>query len=119
MQTVYKIRDTTGHLCDCEISVKNRTRTKFCDNFLFLINFTVEISVGKVRNQWGENCSFSFFGDGDINFDLTILPGKISATTQPPLITIVPSEGNTTLSSVTTGTLNTCVVGIKENRNLT
>ena len=125
-QTVYKIQYTTGHLCHCgEYSVKNEESiTGLCDRRLNRLNFTVEISVERVRNQWGENCSFSllFFGDKDIDFDLGILPGNISTTTKAPLTTSEVLSASTTLSSVTaddreeekeellTGTMSFCVL---------
>ena len=133
---MYKVRHTSGQLCDCDTSAKNRTLTKFCDNLLSLLNFTVEISVERIRNQWGENCSFTFFrsagDDDDINIDLTILPGNISTTTQPSLTTSEVLSNSTTLSSVTaddqeeekeelpTGTMSVCVLFSvqKENENL-
>ena len=73
---MYKIQYTTGHLCHCgKYSTKDQESiTGLCDCRLNRLNFTVEISVDRVRNQWGENCSFSllFFGDKDINFDLRV-----------------------------------------------
>ena len=90
----------------------------------------------RVRNQWGENCSFTFFssvgGDDDINFDLTILPGNISTTAQPSLTTSEVLSNTTTLSSahaddqeeekeeLPTGTLSVYVLFSvqKENENL-
>ena len=61
-QTVYTVRYTNGSLCSCgEYSVKDQTKTKTCDAKLTRLNFTVEISVRSIRNQWGENCSLSFF----------------------------------------------------------
>ena len=57
----------------------------------------------RVRDQWGENCSFSllFFRDKDIDFDLGILPGNISITTKPSSTTSEILSATTTLSSVT------------------
>ena len=110
-QTVFKVRYTNGQLCNCgEYSVKERVLTKTCDANLILLNFTVEISVKSIRNQWGENCSFSFLfpGDGDIRSDLRILPGNISTTLQPSLTTSEILPTSTTMVEIPEGTFDTC-----------
>ena len=124
-QTVYKIQYMTGHLCHCgKYSIKDQESiTGLCDSRLNRLNFTVEISVERVRNQWGENCSFSllFFGDKAIDFDLRVLTENISTFTVPSLSTSDVLSSSTTPSSVTaddrekmeklpTGTLNPCVL---------
>ena len=109
-QTVFKVRYTNGQLCNCGeyILVKEELVTKTCDARLILLNFTVEISVKSIRNQWGENCSFSFFfpGDGAIRSDLRILPGNISTTLQPSLTTSEVLPTSTTMMKLPEGTFD-------------
>ena len=111
-QTVFKVRYTNGQLCNCGeyFLVKEQELTKACDAHLILLNFTVEISVKSIRNQWGENCSFIFFfpGDGDIRSDLRILPGNISTTLQPSLTTSEVLPTSTTMVEIPEGTFDTC-----------
>ena len=77
----------------------------------------------RVRNQWGENCSFSllFFGNKAIDFDLSVLTENISTVTVLPLNNSEVLSSSTTPSSVSaddrekmeklpTGTLNACVL---------
>ena len=88
--TVYAIRYTNASPCNCgEYFFKNQKKYETCDARLIRLNFTVEISVTNIRNQWGKNCSFSFFflGAGDIKSDIKLLPGSVSTTLQPSLAT--------------------------------
>lgn len=101
--TVYAVRYTNGSPCNCgEYFLKDQTKHEICDARLIRLNFTVEISVTNIRNQWGENCSFFFFfpGEGNIESDIRILPGNVSTTLQPSL--------TTTMMELPGGTVDVC-----------
>ena len=59
-RTVYTVQYITGWLCSCgEYFVDNETIVEPCYN-PSTSDFSVEISMEHIRNQWGENCSFQF-----------------------------------------------------------
>ena len=100
---MYKIQFTTGQLCYCgEYFVREQQSTKVCKTQTKRLNFTVEISVEKIRNQLGENCSFTFLfrGENGITSDLRILLGNFSTTLKPSLTT---SPSSTTMVELPEG----------------
>ena len=108
---MYKVRYTNGQLCSCgEYFVKDQLSTKVCVTKINALHFTMEISVKNIRNQWGENCSFSFLfpGHGTIKPDLRILPGNIATTMKPSLTTSEVLPTSTTMVELAEGAFDAC-----------
>ena len=58
--TTFEVRfvNRRNHLCHCGITKVGVILSESCGKKLHT-NFTVNISVENVRNQWGENCTFT------------------------------------------------------------
>ena len=91
---MFEVRYTNKQLCTCGRYVgskKDGIVVMSCRARLPL-NFTVQISVEKVRNRWGENCTFFFVSPGSYfarEHVLRILPENIvTSQTSESLITL-------------------------------
>ena len=98
------MRYTNKQLCACgrDLGNKEKITSKRCQARLPL-KFTVQISVEKVHNRWGENCTF-YFSSVFMNnryldwHVLRILPGNF-VTSQPSESVITLSTGNIVTST--------------------
>jgi hypothetical protein len=98
----FEVRFKNKQLCICGRITRANTPTFPNCLIRFPLDFTVVISVEKVRSQWGDNCTFRFnFGDNVpiMLLHLGILPGKVVTSSfvnpQPSESLITLYTGNT------------------------
>ena len=91
---MFEVRYTNRQLCKCDryLVTKENFKAEIGCQAKLSLNFTVQISVEKVRNRWGENCTFFFVSPGSYfarEHVLRILPENIvTSQTSESLITL-------------------------------